>query len=470
MQESSTQPLLSLARSVARPGDLFLLEVRIHCHVFLFIYRLMKVMCWDGCECRSHSISTARKDVEDQQQQEAYTGVADQNVTEDGNPHGEEVHLTYIRSPVEPTEVSIFNTIDDEDEKVGGAPPPPFPRPFKSNPVTRPFNDFQEDPLGSVLDELEACTRLSCIIHVHDKIDGRTTFNFPHFFLLGYPFSGSRHIIDHLNKHSEFDGIISSSGSSWFNACQGEKGPEVDREGCNVSSEKDYIQNFLNAKRAAASGLEMVTVDTSTDYIFAGGPLARRLYRYFPWAKLVIVIRDPITRLLSKITRRHENGTVIQLCDHKRQTLGCMQDYMAPGMIDSNYSEALEGWLLTFPKEQIHVIQYEELLEAPDKVMFDLKYFLGANVAELVGQFSVKGVDFTQVTFRRGQYMRLMRAIEDDVDATLSLLQHHSLIGKRAWLSRWEAQWQKVLSSCDELDSCTVEGIDILPYDMKGPH
>ena len=81
----------------------------------------------------------------------------------------------------------------------------------------------------------------------------------------------------------------------------------------------------------------------------------------------------------------------------------------------------------------------------------------------------MKGVDFTEVTFRRGQYMRLMRSIEDDVDATLSLLQHHSLIGKRSWLSRWEAQWQKVLSSCDELDSCKVEGIDVLPYNMNIP-
>ena len=427
--------------------------------------------------CRSHSITAAWKEVEVEQEQETHTSVdtvndldvSVQNVTEDGGMYEEEEHLTDIRSPIEPTEGLMFSMTDDAEQDEAGVPPPPFPRPFKSNPATRPFNELQEDPLESVLEELESCTRLSCIIHVHDKLDGRTTFNFPHFFLLGYPYSGSRHILNHLNKHSEFDGTIPLNGSSWFNACQGEKGPQVDADGCNAASEADYVQNFLNAKKAAKTGLEMITVDTSTDYILAGGPLARRLYRYFPWAKLVIVIRDPITRLLSKITRRHENGTIVQLCDPKRQTLGCMQDYMAPGMVDSNYSEALEGWLLTFPREQIHVIQYEELLEAPDKVMFDLKYFLGANVAELVGQFSMKGVDFAEVSFRRGQYMRLMRSIEDDVDATLSLLQYHSLIGKRAWLSRWEAQWQKVLSSCDELDTCKVEWIDILPYTMNIP-
>lgn len=395
----------------------------------------------------------------------------------------EEDHLTDIRSPIEPQLVD-----DDEEEDIGvmGPPPPPFPRAFVSNPITRPFNEMQEDPLNKVLEELKSCTRLSCVIRVHGKLDGRTSFNFPHFFMIGYPFAGASHILAYLNRHSEFDGSISYNGPSWFNACQSEDGPHVDADGCNVASEEEYFQKFLNAKMAANRALDLVTVDTSQDYILAGGPLARRLYRYFPWLKLVIVIRDPITRLLAKITRRLEStnlnaqkfdtlhnfvnfiiipadGTVVHLCDPKRQILGCMQDYMAPGLPDSNYSEPLEGWLTTFPKEQIHVIQFEEILEAPEKVMFDLKYFLGTNLGELVGEFSMKGLDTAPVTFRRGQYMRLVRTIESDIDRTLSLLHHHGLIGKKSWLARWEAGWQRVLSACDEkIDTCTVE-TEVLP-------
>jgi len=134
-----------------------------------------------------------------------------------------------------------------------------------------------------------------------------------------------------------------------------------------------------------------------------------------------------------------------------------VQCFAAPGLIDSNYSQPLEGWLVTFPKEQIHVIQYEELLEAPDKVMFDLKYFIGANVAELVGKFTIKGVDVVETDFRRGQYMKLLRLIEADVDSTLSLLHHHGLIGKKSWLSRWEAGWERVLANCNDVDICKVE-------------
>jgi hypothetical protein len=361
-------------------------------------------------------------------------------------------HLTDIQSPVEPDADWMWE--GENELTAGNTPPPPVVRPLRPNPQTRPFNDFQEDPLGSVLDELKSCTRLSCIIRVHDKIDGRTSFNFPHFFLLGYPYSGSQGLIRFLNRHSEVDDSIPLNGSSWFNACQTEE-----KIGCNAKSEADYIQNFLNAKKAAERGLDMITVDASPDYVTAGGPLARKLYRYFPWAKIVLILRDPINRVLTKITKRAEDGSIVHLCEEKRQLLGCVQDYLEAG--DGSYVESLEDWLTTFPAKQIHVIQWEELLESTDKVLFDLKYFLGMNVAELVGKFSMRGVPTANVTFRRGQYMRLIRQVEPEVDATLSLLQHHWLIGKKSWLSRWEASWQRVLSSCTDKDECTVDRIEI---------
>lgn len=128
----------------------------------------------------------------------------------------------------------------------------------------------------------------------------------------------------------------------------------------------------------------------------------------------------------------------------------------APGSIDSNYSEPLLGWLQTFPSRQIHAIQYEELIQAPDKVLFDLKYFLGANVAELDGEFSMDGIETAVTEIRRGQYMRLMREIQEDAEKTLYLLYQYGLAPKKSWLSRWEANWQSVLSSCHQGDQCSV--------------
>ena len=218
----------------------------------------------------------------------------------------EEEHLTTIRSPVEPEveEGAEAENNRNQGSLVKSPPPPPFARPLRPPPESRPFSDVQEDRLDEVLNELKGCTSLRCIIRSHGRIDGRTAFNFPHFFLIGFPYSGGHHILRFLNKHSEFEGTIRINGSSWFNYCQTEDGPDVRQDGCNAKSEADYIQNYLHAKKAATRELEMLTVDTSVDYLQAGGPLARRLYRYFPWLKIVIVVRDPISRVIAKLVRR----------------------------------------------------------------------------------------------------------------------------------------------------------------------
>jgi len=52
--------------------------------------------------------------------------------------------------------------------------------------------------------------------------------------------------------------------------------------------------------------------------------------------------------------------------------------------------------------------------------------------------------------------MRLMREIQEDAEKTLYLLYQYGLAPKKSWLSRWEANWQSVLSSCRLGDQCSV--------------
>lgn len=244
--------------------------------------------------------------------------------------------LANIDSPEEPDADAMWEGPDELGPS--NTPPPPVARPFRPAPQSRPFPEGQDDTLGSVLRELASCTRLSCIIRVHDKIDGRTPFNFPHFFLLGFPHSGQEPLLRFFNRHSEIDDSVPMVGSSWFSACQA-SGEDADdnatypatKPGCHAASEAEYVQKFLNAKKAADRGLELVTMDASSDYISAGGPLARKLYRYFPWAKIVIIVRDPLTRVLAKITKRNPDGSITYLCPEKRQLLGCVQDYLDAG-------------------------------------------------------------------------------------------------------------------------------------------
>lgn len=75
----------------------------------------------------------------------------------------------------------------------------------------------------------------------------------------------------------------------------------------------------------------------------------------------------------------------------------------------------------------------------------------------------MRGVPTATATFRKGQYMRLIRQVEPEIDATLTLLAAHDVgVHKKSWLSRWESGWQSVLSSCSELDECIVDHIELI--------
>jgi len=131
-----------------------------------------------------------------------------------------------------------------------------------------------------------------------------------------------------------------------------------------------------------------------------------------------------------------------------------------PGHVNSNYSKPLDGWLRTFPTRQMFVIQFEELQENPDKVLYDLKVFLGLD-ADAPMEHEFYNVNSRQgkegYPIKRGQYQRLMRMVKDDSQRTAALLDQYGLADRDQWLARWQQTWANVLSTCDFGDNCKVD-------------
>ena len=173
--------------------------------------------------------------------------------------------------------------------------PPPAP-------LERSFGKLQEDDLEETLAELSTCTSIKCIIRVHDKLDGRTRFNLPHFFLVGWQKCATTSVNAFLRHHYQYlPGLLKEP--HYFSVCQS----NVNAPHCEAKNETQYLRDFLRIREAAESKLELATMDASADYAQKGGPLARRLYRLFPWLKVVIMIREPISRVIS-YTRMHTQG------------------------------------------------------------------------------------------------------------------------------------------------------------------
>lgn len=196
---------------------------------------------------------------------------------------------------------SLTQTTNRNEWMGGSILPQREPPPFA---VPRPFSKQQDDDLGDALGELSRCTNMRCIIHAHDKIDSRTQFNLPHFFLLGWQKTAVSGVNAYLSKHSQYKASIANKEPHWFTKCQ----PDQDFSGCQANNETQYFRDFLNVREAASAKLEVATADFSADYAREGAPLARRLYRYFPWLKIVVMLKEPISRLIS-VAQIHTNST-----------------------------------------------------------------------------------------------------------------------------------------------------------------
>jgi hypothetical protein len=187
------------------------------------------------------------------------------------------------------------------------------------------FGKAQDEDVKEVLGWMGKCQTLACIIKAHDRLQGRTRFNFPHFFLIGWQKCATTSVNAYLRFHPQYLPGVKKE-PHWFSVCQNNlKAPH-----CLPQTESEYLRDFLRLEDAVASRLELVTLDASADYAGRGGVLARKLYRLFPWIKVVIMIREPISRLIS-YTRMHTQSTFQQwkACSPGSSLFTCLRPHLS---------------------------------------------------------------------------------------------------------------------------------------------
>ena len=116
--------------------------------------------------------------------------------------------------------------------------------------------------------------------------------------------------------------------------------------------------------------------EKSTSYI-ESGVAARRIHAMLPGALVVVVVRDPVARAMSNYHFTKHNGIEdLDAADALRQAATSDRpwdrtrfsvspfDYLARG----RYVDALERYALHIPREQIHVLVFEELVADPEVI------------------------------------------------------------------------------------------------------
>ena len=179
-----------------------------------------------------------------------------------------------------------------------------------------------------------------------------------HYYLTQHP-----QVLAPLRKEVHYFDLNFARGESWYRANFGGEG-----------------QGGLN-------------IDSSPYYLFHP-QVPQRAHALVPDAKLIVLLRDPVRRAYSHYWHERDKGREPLSFedaiaaepdrigrDHERLANGEIErsaahqyfSYLARG----RYAEQLERWLLVYPREQLLVLRFEELVQAPLPVLNDSLRFLG---------------------------------------------------------------------------------------------
>lgn len=100
---------------------------------------------------------------------------------------------------------------------------------------------------------------------------------------------------------------------------------------------------------------------------------AQRIFAFDPKIKIVMILRDPVERTYSAYRFYVQRGVIHQDFKH------ALQKFEEHLLIRSLYYEQVKRYFALFPKQNIHVILYEDLATDSAKVLTEVEKFLGVD-------------------------------------------------------------------------------------------
>ncbi len=175
--------------------------------------------------------------------------------------------------------------------------------------------------------------------------------NLPNFLIIGAPRSGTDFLSYALKQHPNISFALNRE--IHFFDRNYEKGLEW------------YQQYFLQCEN------ELIGEKTA-NYLISSES-CENIYEFSPDVKLIISLRNPIHRVFSHYTNWIGKGAINSEITFKE----CINKH--PEIINIGYYTAyIQKFLKRFPKRNIHILFFENLIENPQKELDAILIFLGA--------------------------------------------------------------------------------------------
>lgn len=134
-----------------------------------------------------------------------------------------------------------------------------------------------------------------------------------------------------------------------------------------------------------AAGTDQVAGEKSTDYL-ESAVAAERIARDLPGVRLIFILREPADRAYSNYLWSRMNGieteslqTALALEDERERTLPERWKFARPFSYFSRglYADLLQPYFDRFPREQISVVKFEDIMTEPADLARRTHRFLG---------------------------------------------------------------------------------------------
>jgi len=201
----------------------------------------------------------------------------------------------------------------------------------------------------------------------------------PDALLIGAPKAGTSALHAALARHPQV--FATTPKEPKYFLC-GDSPPPAYRGPGDAHSQQEWVWRRSDYRQLFASAPAGAVRIESTPFYLYSTDAHRRIADDLPEAKLIAVIRDPIDRAYSNwmhlwVDGLEPCGDFVRACELEEQRI---HDGWAPFWHYrrmGRYGEQLADLLERFPREQLLVLRYRELVSAPTETLNRVSRFLG---------------------------------------------------------------------------------------------
>lgn len=270
---------------------------------------------------------------------------------------------------------------------------------------------------------------------------GKRQFRFPHFYIVGFQKCATTSLFHHLGDHPQIEPPSNKEPEFYTKACS------YNAMRCISSQQREYMREILMFRQVRGANFTKAAFEGSTHYALEGRWLAMQLMEIYPWLKIVMTMREPISQAIAMLNHQLDHKRYPDCYDRDHNLVfECIHIDLD---FESRYTRSLNPWLKHVPRQQLHLLQYENLTSAHNMkgALRDIKRFLEVEPTLPSDELGMKNFRHQRKNgngwpMQRQQYEALVEKARRNSEEVVDLVRQNGFADADAWRANWEAAWK----------------------------